>query len=92
MLGSGIEFTERGPHVLKGVPGEWRLYAVTGDGHTDARPVSEVDAETAALTPSPRETMRPRDRVMLAGVRRAPGVMRALGRASQRKQAPDRTG
>jgi pimeloyl-ACP methyl ester carboxylesterase/class 3 adenylate cyclase len=26
--GSGIEFTERGATELKGVPGEWRLYAV----------------------------------------------------------------
>lgn len=26
--GSGIEFEERGKHELKGVPGEWRLYAV----------------------------------------------------------------
>ena len=28
--GSGFEFEERGAHTLKGVPGEWRLYAVTG--------------------------------------------------------------
>lgn len=28
VAGAGIEFTERGPHVLKGVPGEWRLYSV----------------------------------------------------------------
>jgi pimeloyl-ACP methyl ester carboxylesterase len=27
--GSGIEFDDRGPHSLKGVPGEWRLYRVT---------------------------------------------------------------
>ncbi|GMQ85415.1 MAG: adenylate/guanylate cyclase domain-containing protein [Acidimicrobiia bacterium] len=30
VVGSGIEFEDRGPHQLKGVPGEWRLYAVTG--------------------------------------------------------------
>jgi class 3 adenylate cyclase len=29
VAGSGIEFEERGTHVLKGVPGEWRLYAVS---------------------------------------------------------------
>jgi class 3 adenylate cyclase len=29
VVGSGIEFTERGEHVLKGVPGTWRLFAVT---------------------------------------------------------------
>ncbi len=28
VVGSGIEFEERGAHALKGVPGEWRLYAV----------------------------------------------------------------
>jgi len=27
-VGSGIQFAERGAHELKGVPGEWRLYAV----------------------------------------------------------------
>jgi class 3 adenylate cyclase len=29
VAGSGIEFSERGAHELKGVPGEWRLYAVS---------------------------------------------------------------
>jgi class 3 adenylate cyclase len=29
VAGSGIEFEERGSHELKGVPGEWRLYAVS---------------------------------------------------------------
>jgi pimeloyl-ACP methyl ester carboxylesterase len=28
VIGAGIEFDDRGPHELKGVPGEWRLYAV----------------------------------------------------------------
>jgi pimeloyl-ACP methyl ester carboxylesterase len=28
VAGSGIEFRDRGVHQLKGVPGEWRLYAV----------------------------------------------------------------
>lgn len=27
VVGSGIEFEDRGVHTLKGVPGEWRLYA-----------------------------------------------------------------
>lgn len=30
VAGSGIEFEPRGTHELKGVPGEWQLYAVTG--------------------------------------------------------------
>jgi class 3 adenylate cyclase len=29
VAGSGIEFNDRGEHELRGVPGEWRLYAVT---------------------------------------------------------------
>ena len=28
VVGSGIEFAERGSHSLKGVPGEWKLFAV----------------------------------------------------------------
>jgi class 3 adenylate cyclase len=30
VVGSGIEFEDRGEHELKGVPGTWRLYAVKG--------------------------------------------------------------
>jgi len=29
MVGAGIEFGDEGEHELKGVPGTWRLYAVT---------------------------------------------------------------
>jgi len=29
VVGSGIEFEERGEHELRGVPGEWRLFSVT---------------------------------------------------------------
>jgi pimeloyl-ACP methyl ester carboxylesterase len=28
VVGSGLEFDDRGPHALKGAPGEWRLFAV----------------------------------------------------------------
>jgi len=28
VAGSGIEFDDRGVHALKGVPGDWQLYAV----------------------------------------------------------------
>jgi class 3 adenylate cyclase len=28
VIGSGLQFAERGAHQLKGVPGEWRLFAV----------------------------------------------------------------
>jgi class 3 adenylate cyclase len=29
LTGSGLEFEDRGSHVLKGVPGEWQLFALT---------------------------------------------------------------
>jgi hypothetical protein len=29
VVGSGIGFEDRGEHELRGVPGEWRLYAVS---------------------------------------------------------------
>ncbi len=32
VIGSGLEFADRGSAQLKGVPGEWRLYALAGDG------------------------------------------------------------
>jgi class 3 adenylate cyclase len=28
VAGSGIEFEDRGSHTLKGVPGQWRVFAV----------------------------------------------------------------
>jgi class 3 adenylate cyclase len=30
VVGSGLDFVDRGEHELKGVPGPWRLFAVTG--------------------------------------------------------------
>ena len=30
MVGSGIEFEDRGDHELKGVPATWRLFSVEG--------------------------------------------------------------
>jgi class 3 adenylate cyclase len=35
VAGSGIQFIERGAHELKGIPGEWRLYALGNGGSTD---------------------------------------------------------
>ena len=39
--GSGIDFEDRGTKTLKGVPGEWQLYAVDAS--------SEIDRERPAL-------------------------------------------
>jgi len=30
VAGSGLAFADRGEHELKGIPGAWRIYAVTG--------------------------------------------------------------
>lgn len=38
VLGSGLEFDDRGEHSLKGVPGEWRLYAVHPESGRYANP------------------------------------------------------
>jgi class 3 adenylate cyclase len=35
VAGSGIDFADRGLHELKGIPGEWRLYAVTPSASVD---------------------------------------------------------
>jgi class 3 adenylate cyclase len=78
VLGSGLEFVENGVHQLKGVPDEWHVYAVTADGRTDARSVSEVTPEVAALTPGPMETLRPRDRAMLAAANRTTRAQRRM--------------
>ena len=33
VAGSGLRFRDRGRHALKGVPGEWQLFAVDGEGN-----------------------------------------------------------
>jgi len=35
VAGSGLRFQDRGSHALKGVPGEWRLYAVEPEGRRE---------------------------------------------------------
>jgi class 3 adenylate cyclase len=47
VVGSGLQFEERGSHVLKGVPGQWPLYAVTADAE---RPRQKAAAPPAAMT------------------------------------------
>ncbi len=34
VAGAGLDFEERGEHELKGVPGTWKLYAITANGST----------------------------------------------------------
>jgi class 3 adenylate cyclase len=83
VVGSGLEFEDRGAHQLKGVPGEWRLLAVT-DRRVAPSPITpsrEHDvAPNAALH-------RPGDRAMLRLARHAPGAMRLASRAVRRRAA-----
>ena len=63
VVGSGLEFELRGTRVLTGVPGEWRLYAITGDadggGNCAAPRAGFVPPEPAEdLSAREREVMR----------------------------------
>jgi pimeloyl-ACP methyl ester carboxylesterase/class 3 adenylate cyclase len=46
--GSGIGFKDRGTHVLKGVPGEWKLFAPAGQDDS-------IENLLAATTPKPAQ-------------------------------------
>jgi class 3 adenylate cyclase len=88
VVGSGIEFSDRGSHELKGVPGNWRLLAVA-----DHRPTVSQPA------PGPRDSVAPNaamrqlgDRAMLRLARRAPGAMRLASRAVRRRAAHELAG
>src|SRR5207237_196427 len=76
VVGSGLRFAERGEHELKGVPGEWRLYAL-GDAPAAAQPAPPpLDAAAAH--------MRASDRVVVSLAKRAPRAMRFGARLASR--------
>jgi class 3 adenylate cyclase len=77
VVGSGLQFSDRGEHELKGVPGTWRLCAVSVDS-SDQR--TQVEA--------PRQYMTGADRLTIRLARRAPGAMQTLGRLTQRGARP----
>jgi hypothetical protein len=62
-----MQFSDRGEHELKGVPGAWRLYAL-GEERTP-----QVELDGAA------EHMRRSDRVAVTLARRMPRTMRLAG-------------
>ena len=74
VVGSGMEFSDRGEHELKGVPGSWRVYAL---GEETA---PQVELDGAA------EHMRRSDRVTVALARRAPRAVRLGARLAGRKR------
>jgi len=50
VAGSDVRFSDRGSHDLKGVPGDWRLYAIDREltGDVPSKPVVEAPAAKAA--------------------------------------------
>jgi len=76
VVGSDMQFTDRGEHQLKGVPGIWRLYAL-GE---ERAPKVELDAAAGY--------MRRSDRVAVTLARRMPRVMRLAGQLAARGTSP----
>ena len=62
VVGSGLEFELRGTRVLTGVPGEWRLYAITGDAE---RSSIRSRASRGVATPEPVEDLSAREREVM---------------------------
>ena len=75
VLGSGIEFSDRGHHALKGVPGEWHVFAVA-----DTSPPPPLIDDSSA-------TSSVADRALVATVRRAPVLGRMFARGHARARA-----
>lgn len=79
VLGSLTSWSDRGEHVLKGVPGRWRLVAA-GPGRSPFVPQE------------PRNAMRPHDRALMSAAGRAPVMTRAalrwFGRLRSRAADP----
>jgi len=72
VVGSGIAFEDRGLETLSGVPGEWRLFAVTGSSGRPA--VMAVGGEGQGLA-APDEHLRRADRARIAVATRLPGYL-----------------
>lgn len=71
VVGSGMQFADRGEHELKGVPGTWRLYALHAE-------------RAAASEPLGAPEMRRGDKVAVSLARRAPRMMRFGARMATR--------
>jgi class 3 adenylate cyclase len=67
VVGSDMQFADRGEHELKGVPGSWHVYAL-GEGRA---PRAELDGAAGY--------MRRSDRVAVSLARRMPRAMRLAG-------------
>ena len=56
VVGSGMQFADRGKHELKGVPGSWRVYALRMSARRARRSMGR-QATCAALTASPSPSL-----------------------------------
>jgi class 3 adenylate cyclase len=84
VVGSGIRFEARGVHPLKGVPGEWPLFAVASDGERSYRARRRVQAY------APSQHCLRRARKPLAGSRLPRGDRRPRA-AGRGPEAPSRS-
>jgi class 3 adenylate cyclase len=76
VVGSDMQFADRGEHELKGVPGSWRLYSL-GEERT---PRVELDGAAPY--------MRRSDRIAVTLARRMPRTMRIAGQLASRGASP----
>jgi class 3 adenylate cyclase len=90
VVGSGIEFENRGTHTLKGVPGSWSLLAVQDGGvaHPPELPATEPPDRLAPNLEIPKRG----DRIALRIARSAPSLARlksdfTMRRAMRRNRA-----
>lgn len=74
VAGSGLKFTDRGTHRLRGIDEPWQLFAVDD-------PVS-----SATQLAGPREHMRAADRALVQIARHAPAVLRLGSRLAGSKR------
>jgi class 3 adenylate cyclase/DNA-binding CsgD family transcriptional regulator len=62
VVGSGLQFELRGTRVLTGIPGEWRVYAATGDAEGTA---PEAVSPAGPSSPAPPEDLSAREREVM---------------------------
>ena len=78
LVGSGLTFTGRGDHELRGVPGSWELFALTHSG------------EQAGSLPAEKSMQTSMDKMAIQSARRAPALSRAalrMANAFERRRA-----
>ena len=85
VVGSGIGFDDRGPHELRGVPGQWQLLAVDSKGPHPGSPEADL---VSLPTPAAATAMRRSDRAVATVARRTPWLIRGLARVAPSTSGP----